>query len=168
LTKLQVDPGKAQMLDWAVIDPPFGILTDAEGSILPWDTMGEQGYCGADPDTVVYQDGLLQPICDFIWMLSKRLKLNGRAFIYTPYSNDPLDMTAIHIRMCKYLKDTGFEYFAVHLTSGGKKNIGRMTKPNQIFQTVWLVWHSKGSPPYFPDMSTLDFKCGNLMVRSLK
>ena len=157
--------GQKQMLDWAACDGPFEILKDKDGNMHQWDLMGEQGYCGRENGCFIYEDGLLQPLLDFIFMLHTRLCENGRAFIFTPYCTDPLNSESMAFKMCTYLKAKKFSYMPLHYTSGGKSMQGKVNNPNQIMHQVWLVWHTAGKPLYYPNLGTMDFKFANLLVR---
>ena len=164
LTKLAVNPGKAQKLGFMVLDGPYQMLRDGDGSLLPWDVFGAEGHWGAQQADFVHVPGLLQPVLDFVLTMKKRLHIDGRAFIFTPYSTDPTDVQSIQYKLCKYLKEQGFLYFPINYTSGGKAILGKVNKPNQILSTVWLAWHSEGHPVYYPDLSTMDYKYSNLLV----
>jgi hypothetical protein len=98
-------------------------------------------------------------------MCKKRLKKDGRAFLFLPFQTDCLDMSHINITICGYLKAAGFDYFPIMYTSGGKKILGKVTTPNQILNTVYVVNWKGGTPEYFPSMATMDFRFSNLMVR---
>lgn len=164
-TNLEYCPGVPQMVGWAALDGPFQLLKDERsGKCHEWDLFGESGIWASENGEFNHHPGLLQPILDFVLMLSMRLHQDGRACIFTPLCTDPTDVESMSFKLCTYLKAKQFSFSPIHITNGGKPILGKVNQPNQIFSVVWVVSHTAGKPPYYPNLGTVDFKYSNLMV----